>query len=793
MKLQFFPIDINYKIEDNRIVTYIIGKNADNKRICLVDDLYLPYFYAIGEKIDILANEIKSIRIEENNNIYFVIKTELVERELLGKKISALKVYVNRPKAIKQIAKELSPEFKVYEHDILFERRYLIDNKITLFTLHEAEGESYRARIKADIILKYKEIKNISNENLKPRIMAVDIETLYKTEEKNNPVIIISFYTNDYKKTITYANVQREDTEKVRGEAELLLRFKEEIEEFRPDILVGYNSDSSLGYIKKRADKYKIDMDLGADLSSIKLSKKGRTRIFGIVHIDLYNFIKNILAESLEAEDYDLEYISYELLGEDVEYTREELANVLKDEEGLKKYIRDVEYDAKLIYSLTLKILPNIFELTKLVNIGVYDISRINISQLVESFIIKYTRELNQIALNRPTAEEAEKRSKFSYEGSFVLKPTPGIYKNIAVMDFRSLYPSIILTHNISFETLNQECKVKEKVPGKDYWFCKERKGIIPLILEDLITRRRRIEETMDKSDVFLRARSYSLKLLANSFYGYFAFTGARWYSIECAESITAYGRYYINTLVEEASKQRFKVIYGDTDSIFILTRNKEQAMKFIENFNKKMPANLDLEFENFYSAGIFVSLKEAEEGATKRYALLGEEGKLKIKGFESVRKNIPKIVKEVQKNVLRDVLEEKDRDEIVKYVKRIIQDINENKAPIEKMILQTQLQKPLEDYEHKTPYVVIAKIMQQKGYKIGQGSTVKYVVTKGSEIISKRVKLPEETKQSEYAPDYYINNQIIPALESIFKVLDISKEELLKGKDQSKLDSYIK
>ena len=788
MKLQFFPIDVKYRIEDNRIVTYILGNAVDNKKVCLVDTDYLPYFYVVGDRIDTLANEIKSIRIEENNNIYFVIKTETVERELLGEKISALKVYVNRPKAIKQIAKELSPEFKVYEHDILFDRRYLIDNNIVLFTLHEAEGEPYRARIKADIILKYEGIKNISNENLKPKIMAVDIETLYKTEEKNNPIIIISFYTNDYKKTITYAGIEREDTEKVRGEGELLLKFKEEINEFRPDILVGYNSDSGLGYIKKRADKYKIDMNLGADLSPIKVSKKGRTSIFGIVHIDLYNFIKNILAESLEAEDYDLEYISYELLGEDVEYSREELSNVLKDKEKLKRYIRDVEYDAKLIYSLSLKILPNIFELTKLVNISVYDLSRINISQLVESLIIKYTRELNQIALNRPTPEEAEKRERFSYEGGFVLKPTPGIYKNISVMDFRSLYPSIILTHNISPETLN---KGKEKVPGKDIWFSKESKGIIPRILEDLIIRRRRIEE-MDKTDPFLKARAYSLKLLANAFYGYFAFIGARWYSIECAESITAYGRYYINKLVNEASEKRFKVIYGDTDSIFILTRNKEQALKFIENFNKKMPANLDLGFEDFYSAGIFVSLKEAEEGARKRYALIDEENKLKIKGFESVRKNTPKIVKDVQKNVLRDVLQEKNKDEILKYVKRIIQDINENEIPIEKMILQTQLQKPLEKYEYKTPYVVIARIMKDKGYKIGQGSTVKYVVTKGSEIISKRVKLPEETKQSEYDPDYYINHQIIPALESIFKILDISKEEILKGPDQSKLDSYL-
>ena len=107
-------------------------------------------------------------------------------------------------------------------------------------------------------------------------------------------------------------------------------------------------------------------------------------------------------------------------------------------------------------------------------------------------------------------------------------------------------------------------------------------------------------------------------------------------------------------------------------------------------------------------------------------------------------------------------------------------------------MIIQTQLQKALESYEYNTPYVVVAKIMKEKGYKIGPGSIIKYIVTKGSEKISQRVKLPEDIKQDEYDPEYYINKQLIPSLESILKILDISKEDILEEKDQSKLDSFI-
>ena len=785
-------MDVKYVIEDNKLNTHIYGKTTDNKRVLFIDSNYLPYFYVTGEKIEILANEIKSIRIEGKNNVYFVVKTEVVERVLNGKKILALKVYVNRPKAMRQIAYQLSSDFKSYETDILYERKYFIDKKIVPFTLHEAEGEEIRARVKADIILSLDSVKNISDETLKPKIMAVDIETLYKTEEKNNPVMMISLYTNNFKKTITYANIERENLEKVRGEDELLLKFKEEISEYKPDILVGYNSDSSLSYINKRAERYNIELNLGIDYSNLTITRKGRARIFGIIHLDLFNFIKNILAESLEAEDYDLEYISYELLGEDVEYSREELATVLKDEEGLKRYLRDVESDSKLIYSLTLKILPNIFELTKLTNLSIYDICRSGVSQLVENFLIKNTREFNNIALNKPTSKEAEERNKFTYEGSFILKPIPGIYRNIAVMDFKSLYPSIIVTHNISNETLNKECKSSEKVPGLDYYFCKDEKGFIPQIVENLILRRKRIDEVMDNTDSFLKARSFSLKLLANAFYGYFGFIGARWYSIECAESITAYGRYYINKLVGEATKQKFKAIYGDTDSLFILSKNREEGVKFVNSFNKQMPETLNLEFENFYSSGIFVSLKEGDEGATKKYALIDSEKNLKIKGFEAIRRNIPKIVKEVQKKILKDVLLDMDKEEILSYVKKVISDISKNEVPKEKMIIQTQLQKALESYEYNTPYVVVAKIMKEKGYKIGPGSIIKYIVTKGSEKISQRVKLPEDIKQDEYDPEYYINKQLIPSLESILKILDISKEDILEEKDQSKLDSFI-
>ncbi len=786
MKIQFFPTDFKYKIDNNNLITCIYGKTIDNRRICFVDEDYSPYFFVTGEKIHTLVNEIKGIRLEERNNVYFVKRTEIVERILSGKVTKALKVYVNRPKALRKISSQLENRYKVYEADILFEKKYLFDRNIIPFTLHEAEGGEIKARIKADIILKLNNIKNISNETIRAKIMSFDVERLYKTEEKNNPIVMVSFYTNEFKKTITYANIDRENIIKVSGEEELLLKLEEEIEDYKPDILVGYNSDEIFSYINKRARKYNIEFKFGIDYSNISISKKGRANIFGITHIDLIKFIQNILAESLEAEDYDLEYIGYELLGEDREYSSDELSKVMKDKEGLNRYVRDVEYDAKLIYSLMLKVLPNLLEIAKLVNISLFHISRISRFQLVENLIIKKCRELNYICPNKPTIQETTKRKRFTHEGSFVLKPQPDIYKNVAVIDLKSLYPSIILEHNLSPETFNVECRTKEKAPQTDYWFSQDKKGIIPLVTENLLIRKSRIEETME-ADNLLRARLYSLKLLANSMYSYIASTGARWYSLECAESITAYGKHYINSFIKYATKKGIKVIYGDSESLFLIAK-KEGILDLIKNFNNSK--NIEFEFDNVYKAAILVSTKEGE-GALKKYALLDFDENLKIKGFEAVKSNTPKFVKEAQKKILKDILANNE-EELILYIKKIIDNLDKNIIPKEKLIIQTHLQKPLQEYEYNTPYVSAARMMKAKGYKIRPGSVVKYIITKGPEKINQRVKLSEEISQEEYDADYYINKQLIPALESILKIRGINREDILEQKDQSKLDSFI-
>ena len=408
----------------------------------------------------------------------------------------------------------------------------------------------------------------------------------------------------------------------------------------------------------------------------------------------------------------------------------------------------------------------------------------------------------NEIAPNKPSNEQIAERIRYVIQGAFVYEPKPGFYKDIVVFDYRSLYPTIISSHNISHGTLKCECcpNAKRINPNEktEYWFCEKRNGLVPTLVSDLITKRIKIKDMIKerKEDdyAFLDARQNSLKLLANSFYGYLGFYAARWYSMECAQSVTALGRFYIQQVIKKASESGFDVLYSDTDSVFLALREstKEDSVKFVEGINAELPGLMELDFEGFYPSGIFVSAKAGEYGAKKKYALLREDGTLKIRGFETVRRNWSNIAKEVQENILNIILKENDTKKAAVYVKQIIKELRDKEVPVEKMIIHTQLQKDIKDYAAKGPHVAVAQRMKNMGKSVGPGTVIKYIVVQGNDIIRNRSKLPEEVSQQEYDAEYYINNQVIPAVERIFAVLGHSKEELMEDKKQHTLGKYF-
>ncbi len=384
--------------------------------------------------------------------------------------------------------------------------------------------------------------------------------------------------------------------------------------------------------------------------------------------------------------------------------------------------------------------------------------------------------------------------------GAFVYEPEPGLYENLAVFDFRSLYPTIIAAHNIGPDTLNCECcKDLEKVPGKEYWFCRKKKGFFSRIVEDLISRRMRIKEMIavkkqKKEDTaLLEARSYGLKTVANSFYGYMGFFAARWYCLECVRSITAYARDYIQKTMKKAEEKGFRIIYGDTDSLMILLGDKsqEEAMDFMHEVNTTLPEFMELEFEGLHQRGIFVAAKGGAYGAKKKYALFDGE-RMKVVGFESIRRNWSKIAKETQDKVLKIILIKNDVQKALEYVREVVSKLRKGQVEMDKLVIRTQLTRPIEAYESIGPHVAVAKRMVQKGYEVVPGTLISFVVGRGSGLVRERAKLVEELEEGRYDVDYYVKNQIIPAVNSIFLVLGYQEEDILKEKEQKGLGEWF-
>ncbi len=812
-RIQFYLLDIIYKTADSRPIIHLYGRTIDGKQICAIDTSFRPYFYAIPKSGAGAKDKIRKLELEYDHKKFHVVDVEVVSKYLIGQKKEALKIYVNLPKGvplIKDILKDWDSIESVYEYDIKFTRRYLIDKGITPLSLIAVEGEIVSGKSKIPMI----EIKGepeISGESMQDmKVLAMDIETYNPRGKRSNPdkdpIIMIGLYSENFEKVITWKEFKTKETfiEFVKSEAELLERFKEAVESFKPDIITGYFSDGfDFPYILKRARKYKLEMDIGLDFSEPSLTGRAvaETKITGIIHLDIFQFIRRVISRSLKTDTYTLSAVTEELLGE--QKAKVDIENLVevwdKHLDELEAYCKYNLRDAQLTYDLCVKLLPNIIEFVKIIGLPIHDLTRMSFSQLVEWFIIKQTSNFNEIILNKPLFSQTEDRLKKSYQAAFVYEPKSGLYQNIAIFDFRSLYPSIIVSYNVSPDTMNCECCEEiQKAPleTKRIWFCTKKKGFLPSILEDLITRRMRIKEIIKKSgnEPLLAARSEALKVLSNSFSGYLGFYAARWYSIECIESATAWGRYHINKLIDTAKEKGFDVLYGDTDSVFLLMGEKTrgQAEAFLEHVNSRLPGLMELEFDGFYPMGIFVNVKFGAYGAKKKYALLDENNKITIKGFETIRRNWSLIAKETQKHVIKIILETGQAEKALGHVRDVIADLKNNNIPIDKVILHTRLQKELDDYGTISPHVAAAKLMQEKGIDVGTGSVIKFIIGKGAGKIRDRIKLPEDSTQQDYDPDYYINNQVIPSVERLFSVFGYSNEDFT-GQKQSTLGSFVK
>ena len=235
-------------------------------------------------------------------------------------------------------------------------------------------------------------------------------------------------------------------------------------------------------------------------------------------------------------------------------------------------------------------------------------------------------------------------------------------------------------------------------------------------------------------------------------------------------------------------------MIYADTDGFaFSLNKNsKQKTLEFLKKLNSQLPGIMELELEDFYKRGIWVTTRTGEYGAKKKYALINEEGKLKIRGFETVRRDWCTLSREIQNNVLLMILKDGNEKHALEYLKKIIKEVKERRIELKKMMVKTQLKKPISEYKSITPHVVAAQRMIEREMPVDMGSLIEYYIaeTEGKKkLVREKVRLSDEP--GEYNIEYYLKHQILPAIENIIQVFNLDINTILDGKKQTKLIDF--
>jgi DNA polymerase elongation subunit (family B) len=827
MRLEFIPIDYDYFDFEGRNYIKIIGRDKAGKRVCVIDSCPV-YFWAIlkdklsSKQIQKLSEKIEKIQVDLKGRKTKVEKVEVHDKKFLGNDVKALKIFATNYKDMHDIADKLGmPEIeKRRGYDIGFISHYIIEKNFLPLTWYEIEGEIINnnaelggvANIDAAFCIQLKTLKEIEKKEFSPKVLAFDIET-DDLKIGGGEILMISLVSENFKKVITWKGKESRTNlpfvEKVKDEAELLEKFCEIVKKISPDFLTGYFSDGfDLPYLKARAEKFKVKLDLGLDGSQPKFSRGITTtgKIDGIVHIDLLRFIQTAYSQYMQSETMSLNEVANELLGESKKDFEFKHSSKIKEGEW-EKYFEYNLQDSILTFNLFNKVWADLSEFTKITQEPVFSVSRNGMSANVEDYIIHNLNKFNEIPEKHPTYDEiGERKTREKYEGAFVFTPTPGLYENLAIFDFTSMHASLIVTYNLSKATLLDEKEIKnikdytespelELNKEKKKFYFSKKIGFFPALLKELVELRKKYKkELKEKPDATKKARSNAFKLLANAYYGYMGFFGARYYSVEAAAATLAFVRKFNKWTMDKANEEGYKVIFGDTDSIgFLLNkRTKEEAKQFLKKLNSELPGIMELELEDFYKRGIWVTKRTGEFGAKKKYALIDYNDKLKIRGFETVRRDWCALARETQSKVLKLILENGNEKRALEYLKKIVKDVKERKIDLKEITIRTQLKKPIDEYKSITPHVIAAQKMIERKIPIDMGTSIEYYIAETREkkkLVREKVKLADE--KGEYNIEYYLKHQLLPAVENILQVFSIDVNTLLEAKKQTTLGEF--
>ena len=833
----------------------LISANYNNQQKAVVLKFYDPISHKIvlwtdktGHKpycfskmspaeLDFLSERSDVISIKE------VMKTDPLE----DKTITVSKILVSDPLAIggTQTDKSIRNIVEAWEADIKYYENYLYDNSLIVGKYYRIENDKltpHDFKISDETRLSLKSMlwdklgdlnipdheqfmRNVSDwadllNQPVPKLRRISLDIEVESEEKNRlpdaktaegKVTAVGFESSDKLKQVFV--LRRNDISEGTNDLapDIKVRFYDEDNEkgMIEDVfnlikdyplLITYNGDGfDLPYLYNRAERLGIDKNT----NPLYMMRDSATLKKG-VHLDLYRTLSNrafqIYAFGQKYTDFSLNSVSKGLLNEQkLDY------GVEIDKMTLYQIGKYCQNDAYLTYKLTSfndDLLMNLLVvISRIGRMPIDDISRMGVSQWIRSLLYYEHRKNNMLI---PRREEIDKRSTEvkndavikdkKYRGGLVVEPKEGIHFDVTVMDFASLYPSIIKVKNLSYETVrcsHTECK-KNMIPQTNHWVCTKKNGLTSVLIGSLRDLRVNYYKNMAKNQNLTNEErqlytvvSQALKVILNASYGVMGAQIFPLYFLPAAEATTATGRHIILDTIEKCRELNVDVLYGDTDSIFVKNPTEQQMQTIINQ--AKNNHGVELEVEKEYRYVVLSDRKKNYLGVTKN-------GKVDVKGLTGKKSHTPAFIKSLFYDILDILAEVKTNDEFKNAKSKISSKIAEcsrkiqaKEIPLSELAFNVMLSKSLNEYTKTIPQHIRAAKQLESVREIKKGDRISYV-----KIINKPgVRPVEMAKQSEIDSSKYMEF-MQSTLDQITSSMNMDFDTIIGKPRQTGLDQFF-
>lgn len=562
-------------------------------------------------------------------------------------------------------------------------------------------------------------------------------------------------------------------------ERQLLEAFFDWLAQYDPDIIIGWNVlNFDCWYLQQLCTKYRMELRLGRGDEKLfwrELDDEGERRALTVPGRVVLDGIELLKAATWRFESFSLNAVASELLGE---------AKLIQGSDRGEKITELFHQQPRQLAEYNLQDCVLVWKIFQRADLLAFAVARSKLTGLpldriggsVASFDFRYLPQLHRagfVAPNGHLVDEIE-----ASPGGFVMDSKPGIYRHVIVLDFKSLYPSIIRSFKIDpmgmaiglSDALDQD----QLVPGfKGAWFAKNQ-NLLPAIITDLWQARDEAKR-VDNQPL-----SQAIKIIMNSFYGVLGSAGCRFFDTRLASSITRRGHQIIQQTAAFIEQQGWPVIYGDTDSVFVwlesVASDKEAsavgeqlALQLNQWWRQQLLSDyaiesfLEIEFETHFQKFLMPTIRGSDKGSKKRYAgVVSGKQQLVFKGLENVRTDWTRLARDFQQELYRRIFFDEPYRE---YIKSVVAELLAGKTDGQ-LVYRKRLRRKLDDYQRNIPpHVQAAHKAQAAGESIRRGDWIEYVITvSGPE--------PVVAKVSQLDYQHYIDRQLGPVADGILYFL---------------------